>query len=147
MAKPKKPIKAKLKLQIKGGAANPAPPIGPALGQHGVNIMDFCKQYNDVTKDKAGMIIPAEITIYQDSTFSFITKMPPMSALIRQEAGLEKGSADPLREKVASLSKSQVEKIAETKMPDLNCDDLEMACHIVEGTARSMGVTMDYIKD
>ena len=147
MAKPSKPVKAKLKLQIQAGAANPAPPIGPALGQHGVNIMDFCKQYNEMTRDKAGMIIPAEITIYGDSTFSFITKMPPMSSLIKQEAGLNKGSQDPLREKVAKLNKAQVEKIAQTKMPDLNCEDLEAACRIVEGTARSMGVSMDYLQE
>ena len=129
-----------IKLQIPGGQANPAPPVGPALGQHGVNIMEFCRQYNEQTQSQAGQVIPAELTIYEDRSFSFITKQPPAAELIKQAAGLEKGSGEPNREKVGRLSSDQVRRIAEQKMADLNANDVEAAMKIVEGTARSMGV-------
>lgn len=134
-------IKALVKLQIPAGAANPAPPVGPALGQHGVQIMDFCKQFNERTKKfESGMIIPAVITIFMDRSFTFITKMPPMSSLIKKAAGLAKASSNPLKEKVGSLNKIQVEEIAKKKLPDLNTKNLDAAKRMVAGTARSMGV-------
>jgi large subunit ribosomal protein L11 len=137
---PKKKVLAVVTLQIRAGQANPAPPVGTALGQHGVNIMDFCKQYNDATQQQAGQIIPAVLTIYEDRSFSFILKQPPMSELIRQAAGIEKGSGTPNRDKVATLTSDQVRSIAERKMPDLNANDMDAAMSIVAGTARSMGV-------
>lgn len=132
-----------IKLQIPAGQANPSPPVGPALGQHGVNIMEFCKAFNAKTQDQRGYIIPVVITVYQDRSFSFITKTPPASTLILKEAGLEKGSGRPNTEKVGKITKDQVKKIAEIKMPDLNCVDVEAAMKIIEGTARSMGVTVE----
>jgi large subunit ribosomal protein L11 len=140
---PKKKVIAMVTLQIKAGAATPAPPVGTALGQHGVNIMDFCKQYNEATQQMGGQVIPAVLTIYEDRTFSFILKQPPMAELIKQAAGIEKGSGRPNREKVAKLSSAQVRDIAEKKMPDLNANDVDMAMRIVAGTARSMGVEVD----
>ena len=136
-----KKIKTQIKIQIPAGAANPAPPVGPALGQHGVNIMDFCKQFNERTKPmEAGMIIPAVITVFEDRSFTFITKMPPMSALIKKAAGLAKASSEPNKNKVGKITKAQAEEIAKTKMPDLNARSLEAAVQMVRGTARSMGV-------
>ena len=129
-----------IKLQIPAGADNPAPPVGPALGQHGVNIMEFCKQYNDATQQYAGQIIPVELTIYEDRSFTFVLKQPPAAELIRKAAGIEKGSGEPNREKVARLSRQQVKEIAERKMVDLNANDIDNAMRIIEGTARSMGV-------
>ena len=140
---PKKKVMALVKLQIRAGAATPAPPVGTALGQHGVNIMDFCRQYNDATQQYAGQVIPVELTIYEDRSFSFITKQPPAAELIKQAAGVEKGSAEPNRDKVARISPSQVREIAERKMADLNANDLDNAMRIIEGTARSMGVEVD----
>jgi large subunit ribosomal protein L11 len=142
MAKKKK-ILALVKLQIKAGAATPAPPVGTALGQHGVNIMDFCRQYNDATQQFAGQIIPVELSIYEDRSFSFVTKQPPAAELIKAAAGIEKGSDIPNRTKVAKLSSDQVRKIAEQKMDDLNANDVEMAMRIIAGTARSMGVEVE----
>jgi large subunit ribosomal protein L11 len=139
---PKK-VLAVVKLQIRAGQATPAPPVGTALGQHGVNIMDFCKQYNDATQQYAGQVIPAELTIYEDRSFSFITKQPPAAELIKQAAGIEKGSGEPNRDKVGTLSNAQVRDIAERKMVDLNANDVEMAMHIIAGTARSMGVEVE----
>ncbi|MEP7060446.1 MAG: 50S ribosomal protein L11 [Actinomycetota bacterium] len=136
---PKK-VMALVKLQIKAGAATPAPPVGTALGQHGVNIMDFCKQYNEATQQQAGQVIPVELTIYEDRSFTFVTKQPPAAELIKQAAGIESGSAIPNRDKVATLSSAQVRTIAEQKMDDLNANDVEMAMRIIAGTARSMGV-------
>ena len=137
---PKK-IKAQIKLQIPAGAANPAPPVGPALGQQGVNIMDFCKQFNAATaKAEPGMTIPVIITVFEDRSFTFITKMPPVSALIKKAAGLAKASGEPNKKKVGKISKKQVEEIAKQKMPDLNANDLKGAMLMVEGTARSMGI-------
>jgi large subunit ribosomal protein L11 len=136
----KKKVLAVVKLQIRAGQATPAPPVGTALGQHGVNIMDFCRQYNEATQAQAGQVIPVEMTIYEDRSFDFVTKQPPASELIRQAAGIEKGSGEPNREKVARLSHGQVRQIAETKMKDLNANDIEAAMKIIEGTARSMGV-------
>jgi large subunit ribosomal protein L11 len=129
-----------IKLQVPGGAANPAPPVGPALGQHGVNIMEFCKAFNAQTQGENGTIIPVVITVYEDRSFTFITKTPPAAVLIKQAAGLEKGSGEPNREKVGRISKAQVREIAERKMPDLNAHDVDQASKIIEGTARSMGV-------
>ena len=129
-----------IKLQVPAGAANPAPPVGPALGQHGVNIMDFCKAFNAQTQDKGGTIIPVEITVFEDRSFTFITKTPPAAILIKQAAGLDKGSGEPNREKVGKITRDQARQIAETKMPDLNANDLDAATKIIEGTARSMGV-------
>jgi large subunit ribosomal protein L11 len=129
-----------IKLQVPGGAANPAPPVGPALGQHGVNILEFCKAFNAQTQDQNGRIIPVEITVFEDRSFTFITKTPPAAVLIKEAAGLQKGSAEPNREKVGRISKDQVRQIAETKMPDLNARDIDQAAKIIEGTARSMGV-------
>lgn len=139
---PRKKVLALVKLQIEAGRATPAPPVGTALGPHGINIMDFCKAYNAATQDQAGTIIPAEITIYEDRSFTFVTKTPPASVLIKQKAGVEKGSGEPNRTKVASITRAAVREIAETKMPDLNATDLEAAMKIIEGTARSMGVTV-----
>jgi large subunit ribosomal protein L11 len=135
-----KKIKTKIKLQISGGQANPAPPVGPALGQHGVNIAEFCKQFNDKTKDKMGDIIPVEITVYEDRSFDFILKTPPAAELIKKAAGIKKGSGKPLLEKVGSLTQKQLEEIAKIKMPDLNANDIEAAKRIIAGTARQMGV-------
>ena len=143
MAKPKKKVMAMVTLQIKAGAATPAPPVGTALGQHGVNIMEFCKQYNDQTQQFGGQVIPAVLTIYEDRSFSFILKQPPMAELIKQAAGIEKGSGVPNRDKVGTLTSAQVREIAERKMPDLNANDVENAMHIVAGTARSMGVEVE----
>lgn len=138
----RKRVSAILKLQIPAGEASPAPPVGPALGQYGINIMEFVKSYNDATKSQIGTIIPAEVTIYTDRSFTFITKTPPAAVLIRQAVRVEKGSAQPNREKVAALSASRLRQIAETKLPDLNTDDIEGAMKIVAGTARSMGVVI-----
>ena len=136
-----KKVKTQIKLQIPAGAANPAPPVGPALGQHGVNIMDFCKQFNERTKAmEAGMTIPAVITIYEDRSFNFITKMPPVSALLKKAAGLAKASGEPNRNKVGKLTRKQAADVARQKMPDLNTDDPEQALLMVKGTARSMGI-------
>lgn len=135
-----KKIKTKIKLQIAGGQANPAPPVGPALGQHGLNIAEFCKAFNDKTKDKMGDVIPVEITVYEDRTYTFILKTSPASELIKKAAGIKKGSGKPLTVKVGSITKAQLEEIAKTKMPDLNANDLEAAKSIIAGTARQMGV-------
>lgn len=135
-----KPIKTTLKLQIKAGAANPAPPIGPALGQHGVNIQQFCQQFNEATKDMAGDVIPAEITIYEDRTFDFKLKTPPASALLKKAAGIEKGSAEANKTKVGKITKEDLRKIAEKKMVDLNANDVEAAMKIIAGTAKNMGI-------
>ena len=132
-----------IKLQIPGGQANPAPPVGPALGQHGVNIMEFCKAFNAQTAQENGRITPVEITVYEDRSFTFITKTPPAAELIKKAAGLSKGSGVPHKDKVGKLTKDQVREIATTKLPDLNANDVEAAMKIVEGTARSMGVTTD----
>ena len=133
-------ILTKLSLHIQAGTANPAPPIGTALGPHGINIVDFCKEYNEKTSDQKGQIIPAEITIYEDRTFSFILKTPPVSDLIKKAANLKKGSSDPKREIVGSINNNQVKEIAEIKLPDLNAYTVEQAMEIVKGTARSMGI-------
>jgi large subunit ribosomal protein L11 len=132
-----------IKLQIPGGQANPAPPVGPALGQHQVNIMQFCQAFNAATQDKMGTIIPVEITVYEDRSFTFITKTPPAAVLLKQAAGIESGSDAPNRNKVAAVTRDQVRQIAETKMPDLNANDIEGAMKIIEGTARSMGITVE----
>jgi large subunit ribosomal protein L11 len=129
-----------IKLQVPAGAANPAPPVGPALGQHGVNIMEFCKAFNAQTQGDAGTIIPVEITVYEDRSFTFITKTPPAAVLIKEAAGVDKGSGEPNREKVGRITAAQAREIAERKMPDLNANDLDQAQKIIEGTARSMGV-------
>ena len=143
MAPKNKKVLANVKLQIRAGQATPAPPVGTALGQHGVNIMDFCKQYNDATQQFMGKVIPVELTIYEDRSFTFITKQPPAAELIKQAAGIEKGSGVPQRDKVAKLSQQQVREIAERKMDDLNANDVENAMLIIAGTARSMGVEVD----
>jgi large subunit ribosomal protein L11 len=135
-----KRVIAFVKLQVPAGQATPAPPVGTALGPHGVNIMDFCKQFNVQTQSQPGMIIPVELTIYADRSFTFITKTPPASVLLKKEAGLEKASGQPNREKVGTVTSAQVRKIAETKMPDLNAGDIDAAMRIVAGTARSMGI-------
>lgn len=135
-----KAIKTILKLQLPAGAANPAPPVGTALGPHGVNIQDFCKKFNEATKDMAGDVVPAEITIYEDRSFEFKLKTPPASALLKKAAGIEKGAADALKQKVGKVTKEDVRKIAERKMPDLNAYDLEAAMKIIEGTAKNMGI-------
>ena len=129
-----------IKLQVPGGSANPAPPVGPALGQHGVNIMEFCKAFNAQTQDQNGRIIPVEITVFEDRSFTFITKTPPAAVLIKEAAGIEKGSGEPNREKVGRITADQVRQIAEAKMQDLNANDLDQASKIIAGTARSMGV-------
>lgn len=141
---PKKKIQALIKLQIQAGAATPAPPVGPALGQHGVNIMDFVKAYNAETESQKGQIIPVEITVYEDRSFTFVTKTPPASRLILKAAGIEKGSAVPHKNKVATITKAQVEEIAKTKMADLNANDIDAASKIIAGTARSMGVVVQW---
>ncbi len=138
-----KKIRAIIKLQIKAGAANPAPPVGPALGQHGVNIMEFCKAYNAQTQDKAGTVIPVEITVFEDRSFTFVLKTPPAAVLIRQAAGLAKGSGSPRKEKVGKITNDQLRQIAEVKMPDLNANDIDAAMNILAGTARSMGVVVE----
>jgi large subunit ribosomal protein L11 len=135
-----KKVTAFVKLQVPAGQATPAPPVGTALGPHGVNIMDFCKQFNAKTQSQAGTIIPIELTVYQDRSFSFITKTPPAAVLLKQEAGLEKASGMPNRDKVGTVTNDQVRKIAELKMPDLNASDVEAAMRIIAGTARSMGI-------
>ncbi|MGO2595073.1 MAG: 50S ribosomal protein L11 [Glutamicibacter arilaitensis] len=140
---PKKKVTGLIKLQIQAGAANPAPPIGPALGQHGVNIMEFCKAYNAATESQRGNVIPVEITVYEDRSFTFITKTPPAAELIKKAAGIAKGSCVPHTDKVANLTLAQVEEIASTKMADLNANDLAAAAKIIAGTARSMGVTVE----
>lgn len=137
-----KKVSAQIKLQIPGGQANPAPPVGPALGQHGVNIMEFCKAFNAKTKEANGMTIPVIITVYADRSFTFITKTPPVSVLILKELGIEKGSGVPNKDKVGTITKEQVRKIAEMKMPDLNAASVEAAMNTVMGTARSMGVVV-----
>ena len=142
MAPKKKKITGLIKLQIPAGAANPAPPVGPALGQHGVNIMDFCKAYNAATEAQKGNIVPVEITVYEDRSFDFILKTPPASRMILKAAGLEKGSGTPQSVKAGSISKAQAREIAETKMPDLNANDVDAAMKIIEGTARQMGITV-----
>ena len=140
MAKKKK-IKAQIKLQIPAAAANPAPPVGPALGQHGVNIMEFCKQFNEKTKgEETGMLIPVVISVYEDRSFSFITKVPPISSLIKKTVGIAKASGVPNKEKKGKLTAAQVKEIAVKKLPDLNTENLDSACRMVEGTARSMGI-------
>jgi large subunit ribosomal protein L11 len=138
-----KKVIAQIKLQVEAGKATPSPPIGPALGQHGVNIMDFCKAFNAKTANDAGMIIPVLITVYQDRTFTYITKTPPASILLKKAAKVAKGSGDPKREKVGQVSRKQVEEIAQLKMVDLNANDLDAACKIIAGTARSMGIDVD----
>ena len=139
---PKKKVAGLIKLQIEAGQANPAPPVGPALGQHGVNIMEFCKAYNAATESQRGNVIPVEITVYEDRSFTFITKTPPAAKLILKAAGLDRGSGVPHKEKVGSLTREQVRSIAEQKMADLNANDLDAAEKIIAGTARSMGVTV-----
>jgi large subunit ribosomal protein L11 len=138
-----KKVMTVIKLQIPAGAANPAPPVGPALGQHGVNIMEFCKAFNARTQAQNGTIIPVEISVFEDRSFSFITKTPPAAVLLREAAGVDKGSGEPNRTKVANVSRDKVREIAELKMPDLNANDVEAAMRIIEGTARSMGITVD----
>ncbi len=138
-----KKIAGYIKLQIPAGQANPSPPVGPALGQRGVNIMEFCKQFNAKTADKAGLIIPVVITVFQDKSFKFITKTPPAAVLLKKATGVEKGSAEPNKTKVATVTKEQLREIAETKMPDLNANDVEEAMNIIAGTARSMGITVE----
>lgn len=138
-----KKVTGKIKLQIPAGAANPAPPVGPALGQEGVNIMEFCKAFNAATQDQGGMIIPVEITVYQDKSFDFITKSPPAAVLLKKAAEIAKGAAEPNREKVGKVTRAQVEEIAETKKNDLNASSVEQACRIIEGTARSMGIEVE----
>jgi large subunit ribosomal protein L11 len=137
-----KKIVAIIKLALPAGKANPAPPVGPALGQHGVNIMMFCKEYNAKTADQVGMVIPVEISVFEDRSFTFILKTPPASVLIRKAAGVERGSGEPNRKKVGSITRAQLQEIAQTKLPDLNANDVEAAMRIVEGTARNMGVTV-----
>ena len=139
---PRKKVSGLIKLQIQAGAANPAPPVGPALGQHGVNIMEFCKAYNAATEAQKGNIIPVEITVYEDRSFTFELKTPPASRLILKAAGLEKGSGNPLKVKAGSITRDQVRQIAETKMPDLNANDIDAAMKIIEGTARQMGISV-----
>jgi large subunit ribosomal protein L11 len=140
---PKKKVKAEIKLQVPAGAANPAPPVGPALGQHGVNIMDFCSQFNERTKDQQGLIIPVVISVFDDRSFSFITKTPPAPVLIKRAAKLAKASGEPNKTKVGAITEAQVEEIAQIKMPDLNAASLETAKRMVRGTARSMGIRVE----
>jgi large subunit ribosomal protein L11 len=142
MAPRRKKIAAVVKVQLNAGAATPAPPVGTALGPHGVNIMDFCKQYNAATESQRGNVIPVEITIYEDRSFSFITKTPPAPELIKKAAGVDKGSGTPHTDKVGSVTAAQVREIAQTKMPDLNANTIEAAAKIIAGTARSMGITV-----
>lgn len=138
-----KKLLTQIKLQIVGGAANPAPPVGPALGQHGLNIQGFCKEFNDKTQDKKGEVVPVIINVYADRTYDFIMKTAPVPELIKKAAGIAKGSAKPLQEKVGKITKAQVKEIAEKKMPDLNAKDLEGAMRMIEGTAKQMGVTVE----
>ena len=138
-----KKVRAIVKLQILGGKASPAPPVGPALGQHGVNIMEFCKAYNAATQDRIDQVVPVELTVYEDRSFSFILKTAPAAVLIRQAAGIDKGSGNPRKEKVGKISRDQLRQIAEVKMPDLNALDVDAAMNILAGTARSMGVTVE----
>lgn len=138
-----KNVKTQVKLQIPAGKANPAPPVGPALGQAGVNIQEFCTKFNNETKDKMGSIIPVVITVYDDRTFTFITKTPPASDLLRKAAGVSKGAGDSLREKVGSITRAQLREIAEIKMPDLNANDVEAGMKIIAGSARNMGITIE----
>ncbi|HIJ56338.1 MAG TPA: 50S ribosomal protein L11 [Deltaproteobacteria bacterium] len=138
-----KKILTQIKLQVVAGKANPSPPIGPALGQHGVNIMDFCKAFNAKTANDEGLIIPAVITVYQDRSFTFITKTPPASVLLKRAAQIAKGAGDPKRDRVGKVTQGQVEEIAKMKMIDLNANDLEAACRIISGTARSMGIEVE----
>jgi large subunit ribosomal protein L11 len=140
---PKKKLAAIIKLQIQAGAANPAPPVGPALGQHGVNIMEFCKAYNAATEAQRGQIIPVEISVYEDRSFTFVTKTPPAARLLLKAAGVEKGSGEPHKTKVAKVTMDQVREIAQAKMEDLNANDVEQAAKIIAGTARSMGITVE----
>ena len=135
-----KKVKTTIKLQIPGGQANPAPPVGPALGQHGLNIAEFCQKFNAATKDKQGELTPVEITVYEDRSYTFITKTPPASSLIKKAANIQKGSGQQLKDKVGKITKAQVKEIAEKKMPDLNAKNIEGAMSIIEGTARQMGV-------
>ena len=140
---PKKRIKALIKLQVPAGQANPAPPVGPALGQHGVNIMDFCNQFNERTKDQQGLIIPVVISVFEDRTYSFITKTPPAAVLLKRAAKLAKASGEPHKEKVGSVTDAQVEEIAQLKMPDLNAANIDTAKSMIRGTARSMGILVE----
>ena len=140
---PKKKLSAIIKLQIQAGAANPAPPVGPALGQHGVNIMEFCKAYNAATESQRGQIVPVEISVYEDRSFTFVTKTPPAARLLLKAAGVEKGSGEPHVNKVAKVTMAQVREIAQTKMEDLNANDIDQAAKIIAGTARSMGITVE----
>jgi large subunit ribosomal protein L11 len=135
-------VAAVIKIELPAGAASPAPPVGTALGPHAVNIMDFVRQYNDATKDQAGNIVPVEITIYEDRSFSFVLKTSPAAVLLRKAAGIDKGSAEPHRDKVGTVTRDQVRDIARTKLPDLNTDDVDAAMKVIEGTARSMGITV-----
>src|SRR4028119_688883 len=137
-----KKVVAMIKLALNAGKANPAPPVGPALGQHGVNIMAFCKEYNAKTADQAGMVVPVEISVFEDRSFTFVLKTPPASVLIQKAAGIPKGSSQPNKDKVGSITRAQLQEIAQTKMPDLNANDIEAAMKIVEGTARNRGVTV-----
>ena len=138
-----KKIKTIIKLQISAGKANPAPPVGPALGQHGLNIQEFCTKFNEATKDKMGDIIPAEITVYEDRTFTFVLKTPPASDLLRKAAGVEKGAGNPLKDKVGKINQDKLREIAEKKLPDLNANDVDAAMNIIAGTARSMGIKIE----
>jgi large subunit ribosomal protein L11 len=137
-----KKVVAMIKLALPAGKANPAPPVGPALGQHGVNIMAFCKEYNARTADQAGMVVPVEISVFEDRSFTFILKTPPAAVLIRKAAGIERGASQPNKQKVGTITRAQLQEIAQTKMPDLNANDIEAAMKIVEGTARNMGVAI-----
>ena len=136
-------FKTIIKLQIPGGAANPAPPVGPALGQHGLNIAEFCQKFNAETKDKQGDVVPVEITVFEDRTYTFITKTPPAAELLKKAAGIKKGSGKPLKEKIGKVTKKQVEEIAKIKLPDLNTRDLASAMRSIEGTARQMGIEIE----
>ena len=138
-----KEVKTIVKLQIPAGKANPAPPVGPALGQHGLNIQEFCTKFNEATKDKGGDVIPVEIMIYEDRSFDFVTKTPPAAELLKKAAGVQKGAGNPLKDKVGKVTKDQVKEIAEAKMEDLNANDVEAAMKIVAGTARSMGIKVE----
>ena len=139
---PKRKLTAVIKLQIKAGVATPAPPVGPALGQHGVNIMEFCKQYNAATESQRGQVVPVEISVYEDRSFTFVTKTPPAARLLLAAAGVEKGSGEPHKTKVATVTRDQVREIAQTKLQDLNANDLDHAERIIAGTARSMGINV-----
>ncbi len=143
MARKTKPIKGQIKLQIPAGKASPAPPVGPALGQHGVNIMDFCKAFNATTKDQPGMVIPVVITVYEDRTYSFITKTPPAAVLLKKADNIASGSSEPNKDIVATVTRDQVAEIAKLKMPDLNAYDVDQAVRIIAGTARSMGIKVE----